>query len=374
MSDSEKSLDLMIRTTADLAAFKAASAELEYNIAKAKAMGKEYGDMEVQLGRVDGALEDYRAKTGETGEEVDKLELSHRTLRKAMSAIGPEGAELSEAIMGAMEGPIGIVITASAVFEILSKWIGEAAEKTQELAVKQAELNTSVWTAQRDAANEAADAAAKYADVLDRISAAHDDIKKKEADELEILKAKQAALEVILKAQEAAELAAANGDKIKEAEIKARYGAKISQASLTDEAQTISTEHNQLLGRNIAAPALKTKADADEAAYEAALKSPQASLDKAKLDQLASGQGDLDKKAGEYDLGALREKLKTASTVGGESGGQSDASVISQQIEEGEKAAKAAADNRTKVEALRLQQIDQNIAWLTGQIGSLKNR
>lgn len=49
MSDSDKSLDILIKTKADLAGAKAAEAQLEQDIVKAKALGEAYDDLESRL-------------------------------------------------------------------------------------------------------------------------------------------------------------------------------------------------------------------------------------------------------------------------------------------------------------------------------------
>ena len=75
------------------------------------------------------------------------------------------------------------------------------------------------------------------------------------------------------------------------------------------------------------------------------------------LEQLGSAQGDLDKTAGHYNLPALRDRAKSleeAGLRGGDSRGVDvSLSRVYGQIEAGEKAAKAAADNKIKVEQLK---------------------
>lgn len=368
--DADKQVLIAIKTTADLAGAKAAESLLESTIAKKKFLGQSYEAEASQLAIVKNSLTDYAAKTVETGEKVEGLELNHHALHEVMHLIGHETApELGEALTGAMHGPIGIVLALGAAFQFLARKIEEDAEKTKELADRQSELNTAVWQAQRDAANSAAEAANNYAEKLIKIRDETDKVKQAEDLEVATLHAKQDALKLILEAQEKAELAAAGGDKIKEEEIRSRYGAKKSSAELATEGQTLATENNQLYNRNLAAGPLDAASKNAEAAYESSLKDTGRITNEAKLKQLTDAQGALDKEAGKYDLGLLRKQLENADT-NASAGGASEADVIQMQITaienhtdpDAEAAIKAAAENRAKVAELNATMEQQKIA------------
>src|SRR6185437_10978497 len=135
MSDSAKSLELLIKTKADLAAAKAAQQQLEAIISKKKYLGQSYEKEVSQLSKVKGALDDYTAKTGETGEKVGELEANHHALHKIMHMIGSETApELGEALTCALYGPIGGAIALGAAIHLVGRMFEEQKQKAEEAA------------------------------------------------------------------------------------------------------------------------------------------------------------------------------------------------------------------------------------------------
>ncbi|HZV36576.1 MAG TPA: hypothetical protein VFB72_18505 [Verrucomicrobiae bacterium] len=307
-----------------------------------------------QAGKETGqALDNLSDAQKDTAKQAEHSTESHRALHMLFRLIGRESApELGESLHAMEFGSIGGMIILGEVVSFFVKQLEEAAEKVEKLRQEQAALNTSVWEAQTKAATDAAEAAQDYADKLEDIAKSNDKVKQSESLELAVLNAKLEAQKKILEAQEKAELAAAQGDKIAQEQIRQRYSDASTAMDISGETQRIVTEGQQKFKLERDRDTLKAQSDADEAAKESALKNPDAAASQAALDAATAKQKELDDEASKYDLPNLRERLKTASTVSGEAGGESEHAALEDQIEAGEAAAKAAADNKAKVAAL----------------------
>jgi|GEM_PF-5442831 len=159
-----------------------------------------------------------------------------------------------------------------------------------------------------------------------------------------------------MKAQEAAEIAGAKGDKVAEEEIRRRYGNKESAASIAGEASELNTLKIQKYNRNNAAGGLKTQSDADQAALKALTNNKGDKQNETTLKALSDAQAELDRKAKSYDLAALRSEAHSLesqmATNPNLAGLGLSLYAKNLQIKSAEDAIKAADENRAKTEAL----------------------
>lgn len=329
----DRELRIKVVTQGDATGAKNVTAALNETGQAAKSAGKGFEQQGQKIDETGQALSKYKKKHEDSKHEVDKHEISHRALHKIMGMIGKETApELGEAMTGALYGPIGIAIALGSALEFVGRQFAEASHKAEELRKKEAELTTDVWDRQREAANSAAEAAQTYADKLEAIATQTDKVKQAEELELIVLQTKKQAQIEILKAQEAAEIAKAGGDKVQEEEIKRRYGEKTKAATLEGEEQTIATEQAQLFKRQRDSHQLKANADAAEKNYEQWTNWKGAAQNAAGLKQVTANQAELDQKEKEYNLPNLRERLKLAEVHTGQPGGEGMTVYLRQQI------------------------------------------
>lgn len=255
-----------IKTPAELQGAEAAAEQLEVAIAKAKALGKEYGGLEERLGAVKASIGNYKAANVETSKEVEAHTGKVHGLGKAISLLGSQLGELGHLLHFVFSGSgIGLAIAAVAI------GIGKLVERVkewQEKILEKAERTAAVWEDQRKRIDEAKEASTKYKEAVDEIAKSTDKLKTKEDAELAVLNAVLTARMAILKAQEDAEIAAAGGDKVKEAEIHARFGARQTQEEAAAEQSRIDLMKRNLAQAQKDAAAAMAKSKALEGAGE----------------------------------------------------------------------------------------------------------
>lgn len=80
MADAVKSLDVILRTQAELKGAEQLAAHLEVQIGKAKALGKEHAELAKQLDRVKTSIAEYSTRTTEANKVSDDLSRTYRKL------------------------------------------------------------------------------------------------------------------------------------------------------------------------------------------------------------------------------------------------------------------------------------------------------
>jgi hypothetical protein len=236
MADADSSLDILIRTLAETVGAEKVQAALD--------QVKESAD-----------------KSGEAHEEaskkVDKHELSHRQLHKVMHAIN----ELVPGLGTAMQFTFGVTAGVVAVLVLGIKQLAAWMERIQEHYKKAAEDAAESWREQQEGCSKAKEMAADYASELKHVGENTEALKQKEEQELAVLKAIEEARKKILEAQEQAEMAAAKGNPVAEAEVQARYKRKKSAEELAAEEDEIAQKEANLQRERAAQAAAKQRSD-----------------------------------------------------------------------------------------------------------------
>lgn len=217
MPDEDKKLTLLISTVADASAARALQTQLEKSILTAKLLGKEYGEQETQLARVNEQIEAYAKSNEEAGKEAEKLEIRERALHGIFRLLGEETIpEFGEALHASTLGTGGAILAIGIGLKYLQEEFTEVRERAREVAKIK-------WDAQIESTNEFADATQELADSLEKAGKSADPIKEKYTTQLAVLNATITAHEKILASMEKEDIAAAHGDKAQEDAIKAKY-------------------------------------------------------------------------------------------------------------------------------------------------------
>ncbi len=210
-----------IKTPAELQGAEAAAAALEVNIGKAKALGKEYGELETRLTAVRASIASFKAtpstdtalkegakdtldlgkKTEEATEKTKLFEGHSRELRKTIRELSHE-FPLAGLALRAFANPIAATLTvAIGVFVAVKRHIDELNEKLTELEANARRPLSSFADALRAVQDEAgrSEAAAaldKFADSIEQIhtraDAAINSIHGLEAAQKELTSAREA--------------------------------------------------------------------------------------------------------------------------------------------------------------------------------------
>lgn len=148
MPDADKSLDILIKTKADLKDAMALQRELQSSRTKAQLLGKDFSEVDNQLKRVGTAIDGYKARNKDAGEEVDELHASHDALRQIMSMIGGQtGPELPEALTGAFQSAIEGAMA-------FGKALDDVGKKLEAIHQKAGDLATLKWDTMASSADE----------------------------------------------------------------------------------------------------------------------------------------------------------------------------------------------------------------------------
>jgi hypothetical protein len=258
------------------------------------------------------SLKRVTASAGESNKEIasgaEKSSEHVRGLHRAVGFLGSKFGELGHLAHFAFSLPTlaiaGLGIAIAKLIEVTKKW--------EEAILAKAEISAAVWEDQRARANQAADAAAKYRTAVDEIAKSTDTLKTTEDAELKILEAIAKARAAILKAQEEAEIAAAGGDKAKEAEIHARYGARQTREEAEAEQVRINLMKRDLAQAQKDAAAAMAKSKAAEKSAESGAPGADAAVEaaataEARKKLTARLAADLDKWLGGKTLAELKK-------------------------------------------------------------------
>ncbi len=251
MSDSNTSLDVLIRSVFDATGYK--MNEAEANKLKTAV---------AQTGAAATAVNEEDAKG------TDKLVLKKKELAHVINALGgqavPElGKALSMLAYGA--GPAAAIFLLVGAFELVRKNIAAANEKAKEFIA----TNVEMWAAARDAANDAAKAAHDFGEAMKPVSDASGDLKTSLAGSQKVLEAMIDLQKKYLDAVEKIQLAEAGGDKAKEEIVKTRFEALKRENDLVAESLKLEQLRMDVFKRaNKLGPQLDFKATQAERALE----------------------------------------------------------------------------------------------------------
>lgn len=276
---------------------------------------------------------------GEQEKEASKfteiLHHNHRILHTILHELGSEiapGAGRSLAAM--MYGPIGAGVALLAIVHSITEGIKKQAEEAKKLIDEQSNLNTDIWTAQRDGINKAAEAAEDYASSLSKVREHLTGIKEAEEEDLAVQKeqadSKKSELDAkekqdleAIENEEKSEKAAREQNKIKggEAEFSKKYEDQKSAVKkqyeelkkgfkLGGDVEKIDTEEGQLKARLEREKDLEAAAGEWQKEYEESLRAPKTKYDEKQLEKANAAQKKLDEKADEALNGSTFEELQ----------------------------------------------------------------
>ncbi len=336
-----------VKTEAEYLAILKAAEALRANITLRQAAGLEVTNETQRLAALDATLSTEAAlriaETTETKAAIAAL-YQHAAATEVDTAAGMESAvvgrkmvslfdEMSRGQRGQMVSTLGslmknmgvglpgmlAMLAAFAAINILvtefRKHLKGSKKDTEELNRALAEVerqlgefDMSVWKAQREGIDQAKTAAENFEAAIHHDKSALDDLKDAQQSQLTILRAEAKARADILKAQEESDLAAAGGDRVKEAEVRGRY-ARITAANEQEgeQAETLARQvaldvASQALGKAQFTAAGATGAAQHQDAVVAAQKMVQT---RALQDlQLQTGSKDLQEAMGKRDSAA----------------------------------------------------------------------
>ncbi len=235
----DNTLEILIRTKAELTGARQAAEAMEQQIGALKAQGKATDELKQQLDRAKQAIRDYTDQFPETQSEVEKLAEAHHALHLIGRQIGVEDLpQLVQAMMSLREGPLGVLEAVASVLELVSQDFEKLREQTLELENRQ-------FDAQAKAAQDMAIAMQQFADDLQRAGQLADPLKTRLEDQLAIIHELAEAHKTVLDQMEKEDLAAAKGDKTLEDQIKNRYDQirdRNAQATAKTSEETISRD------------------------------------------------------------------------------------------------------------------------------------
>jgi len=309
-------------------------------------------DMEAAGLTVKKFTDDQREATQQTTEGAAQSEKAITGLNQALKIVGRQFGTVGKLASVAFRSEvIAAAVAVSVAISKLKEHFAELRRKIEEGA----SVQVAVWKAQRERLFEAERQAKSYKEAVDDIAKSTDTLKTSEDALLAVLNAKIEAQKKWLKAMEETEIAAAGGDKEKEAEIRARYGARATEDELAAERARIDLmKQTQEAAKKEAAGAMKEaeaaraaqKAGvpgADEAAAAAAIVAARSTrTQKLQADYEAATQG--------KTLEELRVEAERAGQFVSLAGGEIGISAPELQYEQARKASEALKANKAEIE------------------------
>lgn len=224
-------------------------------------------------------------KLGEAHEEAAKHAehsgLSHHALHQILHLISHEsGPGVGAAMAGIAAASQGSMLIAIMAVKGLFEWL----ERVKKAAEEAAQVKAQAWINQQAAIQAAATSAEDFAKGLDHAKTATAQLEQQFGTEQAVLEAQIEGHKKLLEAIEREQLAAANGNKEKESEVKERFADLKREYDITSELLKLDKERAQLAKLNAAQGTLEKAADAAEASKEAALKNKGAAALKARVD------------------------------------------------------------------------------------------
>lgn len=139
MSDNSQKFEIRITTPAELSGAIAVEQQLQRDIGKAKALGKEYSDLQTQLDRVRGVIDDYKKSHSKLDNLLDQTTLKHKELRKIILGLNsaiPGLGVLFQAAFSPIGAAISIAMIALEKFKDAMREWNEEMDRTAEEAAK----------------------------------------------------------------------------------------------------------------------------------------------------------------------------------------------------------------------------------------------
>ncbi len=207
MADAVKSLDIILRTQAELKGAEQLAAQLESQIGKAKALGKDYSELNTQLGKVRDSIKNYAGPTEEAAQKSEGLADKLKGVRGAAEALGRQFPIVGQAIR-AFLNPIALAATAATfVFAKVKASIEDLNRALDAQAEIAAGKIGDIRSALRQAQSAATDASLDYLRSLDDVAQGQDRLAIATQNALSAIRAQARAMTEVVDAQEALALA-----------------------------------------------------------------------------------------------------------------------------------------------------------------------
>jgi len=367
MADSDNALDILIRTLADTAGADKVQAALDR--------------------ATKGTVDEGKANE-EASKHAEKNEFSHRQLHKIFHSLSEVVPGLGQAMMftlGAAAGGTAVLVEG---IKVLAGWIEKIREKYKEAA----EASAEVWRAGQDDSAKAITAAADYARTLEEIATATDQVKAAEDRERAVLEAIEHARMKILEAQEKEAMAAANGDKMAEADVQRRFGKAKTAEQLAAEQDSIQQMEENRNKAEATAKEAMAKSEAARGAYhnalqpgapgqsEAAMAAAELKANEAKLPKAILAKQDAERALaspvytagifGPSDLGVAADRERQRAALDAATKAVTDEMVAEQQARQAVEARKQAVDRLAEEQ----KKADEKLATANKSLEDLENQ
>jgi hypothetical protein len=197
--------EIKIKTPTELAGAVACADQLERNIGKAKALGKEFGEMEEQLKNVKKSIADYDEAAAGGAEKSEKFGEKNRELREALRAVNEHigNIGISSREMGSGFGIAAGVATAA--IGALIAWLDAADKAENAFAASAAKGVGQTISEQGEAASNAAAAHEALAEALNRAATGETSLMTAMNNRIKAFDDYITGLEKVAKAEDAAE-------------------------------------------------------------------------------------------------------------------------------------------------------------------------
>jgi hypothetical protein len=210
---SENTVEFLLKTRAELSGAQQLAASLEQQIGKAKALGKDYSDLQKQLDQVDASIKastaanaDLAAAEKESADAAEFMHKNHRAMHMLFHEMGSESVPALGHAMGAMMmGPVGPAIALLAIFGALKSSFEGWQENLDKAAEDNANANFAGGIeAMNTALGEGMSKIDAYAAAIEKISQHEVTIAQALASQLQSMRALAEERERARKAAEAA--------------------------------------------------------------------------------------------------------------------------------------------------------------------------
>lgn len=204
MSDADKSLEILIKTKADLKDAIALREELDRSILRSKLLGKSFADQQASLNRVNGAIKQFTGGLNESGKET-KLFAGHAgEVKKAVRELGEQFPVASKALMFFANPVGGTIAIAIGMFtymkQALDDWNKEMDETSERLAKPDF---IDAINARKDAFVQGEIAAEQFADKMENLIDPEERYQKAVQESISLLQQQAAATTEVADAQNA---------------------------------------------------------------------------------------------------------------------------------------------------------------------------
>jgi hypothetical protein len=170
MPDADKSLEILIKTKADLKDAIALREELERGILRAKLLGKSFADQQASLDRVNGAIKAFTGSTNESGKSTKLFEGHMGEVKKSIRELAGEFPIASKALM-LLTNPVGGALAIGiGMFALAKEKLDDWNKSLDEMGEKAAKPDfADAIKARKDALEAGAIASAQYQDKMEHL-------------------------------------------------------------------------------------------------------------------------------------------------------------------------------------------------------------